>query len=194
MCFVTCCQPFTFIQIGSGHTVYVYWYVSICFILHTNYHALINELISHIVPYIHQIIAYSLVSGSMKRQDIVAYFSVRIVKTRWTHVLYPNSRLLTLLRDQNFPSWRTRFEFPAEATYLHQRELLGLGRQIEPKCLVVFGVFSVNSSTPILVLWVSCYHNLYKKLSLYIQFPKKYLGLGFEFEPQWIRDLAIVCL
>ena len=54
-------------------------------------------------------IVYSLVSGSMKRQDIVAYFYVRIVKTRWTHMLHPNSRFLTLLRGQNFPSWRTGF-------------------------------------------------------------------------------------
>ena len=51
----------------------------------------------------------SLVSGSMKRQDIVAYFYVRIVKRRWTHMLHPNSRFLTLLRGQNFPSWRTGF-------------------------------------------------------------------------------------
>ena len=65
------------------------------FTLQKNYHALINELISYIVPYIHQIIANSLVSGSMKKQDIVAYFSVRIVKTRWTHMFHPNSRFFT---------------------------------------------------------------------------------------------------
>ena len=33
----------------------------------------------------------------------------------------------------------------------------------------------------------------YKKLSLYIQIPNIYLGLGFEFGQQRIRDLAIVC-
>jgi hypothetical protein len=32
-----------------------------------------------------------------------------------------------------------------------------------------------------------------KKLSLYNQIPNIYLGLGFEFGPQRIRDLAIVC-
>ena len=30
-------------------------------------------------------------------------------------------------------------------------------------------------------------------LSLYIQIPNIYLGLGFEFGPQRSRDLAIVC-
>ena len=62
-----------------------------------------------------------------------------------------------------------------------------------------FGVFSANLSAPILVLWVPCpgfsliNHYFYKKLSLYIQIPNMYLGLGFEFGPQRIRDLAIVC-
>ena len=38
-------------------------------------------------------------------------------------------------------------------------------------------------------------HYFYKKLILYIQIPNIFLGLGFEFEfgPQRIRDLAIVC-
>jgi hypothetical protein len=38
-------------------------------------------------------------------------------------------------------------------------------------------------------------HYFYKKLSLYIQIPNIYLGLGFEFEfgPHRISDLAIVC-
>ena len=31
-----------------------------------------------------------------------------------------------------------------------------------------------------------------KKLSFYIQMPNIYLGLGFEFGPQRIRDLALV--
>ena len=35
---------------------------------------------------------------------------------------------------------------------------------------------------------------LQKKVSLYIHIPNIYLGLGFEFWPQRIRDLAIVCL
>ena len=148
-------------------------YVSMCYILHTNYHALINELISHIVPYIHQIIAYSLVSGSMKR--LVAYFSVRIVRTRWTHILYPNSRLLTLLRDQNFPRWRTRFKFPAGATTFSsflldyelptyaQRELFfeksqtfGLGQTNWAEILLGIWVFFGQTICTILALWVSC--------------------------------------
>ena len=61
------------------------------------------------------------------------------------------------------------------------------------------GVFLVNLSAPILVLWVPCPcfplidHYFYIKLILCIQIPNIYLGLGFEFGPQRIRDLAIVC-
>ena len=36
-------------------------------------------------------------------------------------------------------------------------------------------------------------HYFYKKLSLYIQIPNIHLGLRFEFGPQRIRHLAIVC-
>ena len=59
--------------------------------------------------------------------------------------------------------------------------------------------FLANLSAPILVLWVPCpcfpliIHYFYKKLSLYIQIPNIYLGLGFELGPQRIGDLAIVC-
>ena len=49
---------------------------------------------------------------------------------------------------------------------------------------------------PFLVLWVPCpcfpiiNHYFYKKLSLYIHIPNIYLGLGFEFGLQRIRDLT----
>ena len=36
-------------------------------------------------------------------------------------------------------------------------------------------------------------HYFYKKLSLYIQIPSIYLGLGFEFGPQRIRNLTFAC-
>ena len=51
-------------------------------------------------------------------------------------------------------------------------------------------------SAPILVQWVPCpffplfNHYFYKKLSLYILIPNIYLGFGFKFKPQRIRDLA----
>ena len=60
---------------------------------------------------------------------------------------------------------------------------------------ISFGVFSANLSAPILVLWVLCpfiNQYFYKKLSLYIQIPNIYVGLGFEFGLQRIRDLSIV--
>ena len=61
--------------------------------------------------------------------------------------------------------------------------------------------FSDNLSAPSLVLWVPCpfllsiNHYFYKKTSLYIHIPNIYLGLGFEFEfrPQRVKDLAIIC-
>jgi hypothetical protein len=46
--------------------------------------------------------------------------------------------------------------------------------------------------------WVPCLcfplfkHHFYKKLSLYIHIPYG-MGMGFEFGPQRIRDLAFVC-
>ena len=57
-----------------------------------------------------------------------------------------------------------------------------------------FVVFSAKLSVPIFVQWVPCpcfplfSHYFYKKLSLYIHMPNVYLGLGFEFGPQRIRD------
>jgi hypothetical protein len=64
-----------------------------------------------------------------------------------------------------------------------------------------FGVFSSDLSalsfwyctvSPLCLPLIN--HYFYKKLSLYIQIPNIYLWLGFEFGPQRIRDLAIVCL
>ena len=76
--------------------------------------------------------------------------------------------------------------------FFENLKLLGLGRQIGPKFWGAFRVFSA-----ILVLWVPvpcpCFplinNYFYKKTKpLY---PNIYLG--FEFGPQRIRDLAIVC-
>ena len=63
----------------------------------------------------------------------------------------------------------------------------------------VFGISSADLSIPILALWVPCpcflliNHYFYKKPSLYIQIPKKYLGVGVELGPERIRNLVIVC-
>jgi hypothetical protein len=64
-----------------------------------------------------------------------------------------------------------------------------------------FGVFSAKLSAPISVKWVRDvfivfhYSNIIstKKISLYIHIPNIYLGLGFEFRLQRIRDLVFVC-
>jgi hypothetical protein len=67
----------------------------------------------------------------------------------------------------------------------------------EKKNFGAFGLFSANVSGLILVSPSPCFllinHYFYKKLSLYIHIPNIYLGLGFEFGPQRIRDLAIMC-
>ena len=62
----------------------------------------------------------------------------------------------------------------------------------------IWGIFGQVISTDLLQ-WVPCpyfllfNHYFYKKLSLYIHISNMYLGLGFEFGPQRIRDLAFVC-
>ena len=87
---------------------------------------------------------------------------------------------------------------PNEAFFYQNPKLSGLGRQFGKIDFWAFGVFSSNLSAPILVVWIPCHcfplinHYLHKKLSLYIQIPSTYLGLGFEFGPQRIKDFAIV--
>ena len=93
---------------------------------------------------------------------------------------------------------------PIEAFFHRNPKLLGLGRQFGQINFGAFGVFLADLSASILViesLNCPCFplinHYFYKKLSLYIQIPNIYLGLGFEFEfefgPQRISDLAFVC-
>ena len=71
---------------------------------------------------------------------------------------------------------------PNEAFFHWNPIFWGLGRQIREINFGAFGVFSADLSAPILALWVPfpCF-----------SFPNIYLG--FEFGPQRIRDLAIVC-
>ena len=70
---------------------------------------------------------------------------------------------------------------------------LGLGRQFGQINFGAFGVSSANLSAPILIMFSINQPLFLQKVSLYIQIPNIYLGLGFEFGPQRIRDLAIVC-
>ena len=77
-------------------------------------------------------------------------------------------------------------------------KLLSLGRQIRLKILGAFGVFWADLSPPILMcVPCPCFplinHYLYKKLSLYIQIPKIYFGVGVEFGPKRIGNLVIAC-
>jgi hypothetical protein len=90
-----------------------------------------------------------------------------------------------------------------EAFFHQNPKLLGLGRQFGQIIFGAFGVFSADLSTfnthfgtvsSLSIRFPLINFYFYKKLSLYIQIPNIYLGLGFEFWPQRIRDLAIVCL
>ena len=75
-------------------------------------------------------------------------------------------------------------------------KVLGLGRKIGQKNFGAFGVILAELSAPILVQWILCLslfnHYFYKRLSVYIQISSFYLGLGFEFGLQRIRNLAFV--
>ena len=100
------------------------------------------------------------------------------------------------------------FEIPRLPDYGHPMkpffhpnpQLLGLGRQFRQIKFGAFGVFLANLSALILVKWVPCpcfpliNNYFYKKLSLNIQIPKIYLGVGVEFGQERIRYLVIVCL
>ena len=63
----------------------------------------------------------------------------------------------------------------------------------------IWGIFGRFISThfgivsPLSMFFINQPLFLQKKLSLSIQIPNIYLGLGFEFGPKRIRDLAIVC-
>jgi hypothetical protein len=91
-------------------------------------------------------------------------------------------------------------QMPNEGIFYRNPKLLGLGRQFGQMSFGAFGVFLANLSAPILVLWVPCpcflliNHYFYNILSLYMQIPNVYLGLGFEFGPHRISDLAIMRL
>ena len=119
------------------------------------------------------------------------------------------SLLLALSHHQSHHCWRTMYLLPpspkARTTdtqrelFIKNLELLGLGRHFGLKFFEALGYFWLDYQASILVLWVPCpcfpifNHYFYKKLSLYIQLPNIYLGLGFEFGSQRIRDLAFVC-
>ena len=88
---------------------------------------------------------------------------------------------------------------PNETFFHFDPELFGLDRQIGQINSAEFGVFSAKLSAPILVVSPLSMFFLIQQLflqknqNLYIHIQNIHLGLGFEFGPQRIRDLAIVC-
>ena len=91
-----------------------------------------------------------------------------------------------VLRRHNRP--RHGLRTPNKAFFHQNPKLLSLGRIWADKIWGIFGQFiSTHFVTE------SPLSMFFKKLRLYIQIPNIYLVLGFEFGPQRIRDLAIVC-
>ena len=85
---------------------------------------------------------------------------------------------------------------PNKAFFHKNPKLLGLGRHIGQIKFWAFWVFShqfinIHFGTVSPLSMFSTIQPL-KKLSLYIHIPNIYLGLGFKFGPQRIRDLTII--
>ena len=81
-------------------------------------------------------------------------------------------------------------------------QILGLGQTIwADKFWGIWGIFGRFISThfgtesPLSMFFINqpLFLQKTKPVCLYIHIPNIYLGLGFEFGPQRIRDLAIVC-
>ena len=72
-------------------------------------------------------------------------------------------------------------------TFSSRSQTFGPGQKIWADKFWTFRVFSANLSTPIfstvgpLYMFPLINHYFYKKLTLYIQIPNIYLGMGFEF-------------
>ena len=83
---------------------------------------------------------------------------------------------------------------PDEAFFHQNPKLLGLGRQFGQINVWAFRVFRPIYQHPLAMFSINQPLFL-QNLSLYIQIPNIYLGLGFDFEfgLQRIRDFAIVC-
>ena len=140
---------------------------------------IINQIFTYLPITVGQICTlvwiYDLKSKSLPDSNTFNYLS--IIENRHNHGLWtPN---------EAFFHWNYNFWW--------------LSRQFGQIHFGAFGVFSADLSAPILVLWVPCpcfpliNHYFYKKPSLYIFIQNIYLVLGFEFGPQRIRDLAMVC-
>ena len=125
------------------------------------------------------------------------------VQTKKGYDYFPHFHRCTTTRERTnewtFLRHAHGLRTPNEAFFSSKSRTFGLVQTIWAVNFVGFGVFLADLSAPILVLLVSCpcfpliNHCFYKKLRIYMQIPNIYLGLGFEFGPQRIRDLSIVC-
>jgi hypothetical protein len=101
------------------------------------------------------------------------------------------SLVQSCIKESSNYAFNHGLRMPNEAFFHQNPKLLSLGRQFGP---ISFGVFSADLSAPILVCTVTPLSMFSINQTL---IPNIYLGLGlgfeFEFGPQRIRDLAIVC-
>ena len=117
------------------------------------------------------------------------------------HSVFVGLRVMYCNNPKSISAWCTDYGGPIKPFFHWNPELLGLGRQIGQINSGAFGVFLAELSVPVLILWVPspCFplfnHYFYKKQAFtYPHIPNIYFGLGFEFGPQRIRDLAFACL
>ena len=123
----------------------------------------------------------------------IAYFRYYSLDERICYLLNKMTQKNELIKKHLLP-WTT--DTQRELFFKKKTKLLGLGRQIGPKN---FGAFVVHIFGQ---FWycgvpIPCFrlinHYFYKKLSLFIQIQKTYLGVVVEFGPERIRNLVIVC-
>ena len=91
----------------------------------------------------------------------------------------------------------TDYGHPMKPLFLKSRTFVLGQTNWADKFWGIWGIFGRTISTQAIFVQCPCFplfnHYFYKKLSLYIHIPNIYLGLGLEFGPQRIRDLAFMC-
>ena len=71
------------------------------------------------------------------------------------------------------------------------KHFFGYFNALETHDVGIFG-HTISTVSPLSIFSINFNHYFNKKLSLYIHIPNIHLELGFEFEPQRIKDLAFV--
>ena len=121
--------------------------------------------------------------------EYLSFFHVHFLQWRLLWVAFSVKAHVEI----NLVAFNQGLRTPNEAFFHWNPKLLDLGRQIEQINYGAFGVFSAELSAP---MFGTVHYSTVistKILSLSIHISNIYLGLGFEFGPQRIRDLAFMC-